>query len=112
MQFTQLAVLLATAGAAMATPVQPTTGLAARDLPDGVTFIASDAISAVDTSVSKRGYVSDSCIGTCWSGCASGMGRFFILATFSIERKLILMSVKCFWNCWDGQKCGYAVGTC
>ncbi len=73
MQFTQLAVLLATVGAVMATPVQPATDLTARDLPAGVTFIASDAISASDDTKTKRGYVSDSCIGTCWSGYSSGM---------------------------------------
>jgi hypothetical protein len=82
MQLTQLAVLLAAAGVAMATPVQAgqeATKLAARDLPAGVTFIASDAISAADTTVSKRGTPTDSCIGTCWSGYSSGMVSLFPL---------------------------------
>ncbi len=77
MQFTQLAALLATAGAAMATPVQPAADLAARDLPAGVTFIASDAISATDNTKTKRGYVSDACIATCYSGYSSGMVSLF-----------------------------------
>ena len=88
MQFTQLAVLLATAGAVMATPVQPATDVAARDLPAGVTFIASDAISASDSAKTKRGYVSDACIGTCWSGYSSGMVSF-VSARGGYEKRLI-----------------------
>ncbi len=77
MQLIQFAVLLATAGAALATPVsvgQTAAEVTARDLPAGVTFIASDAISKADT-ISKRGTPTDSCIGTCWSGYSSGMVR-------------------------------------
>ena len=112
MQFTQLAVLLATAGAVMATPVQPATDVAARDLPAGVTFIASDAISASDSTKTKRGYVSDACIGTCWSGYSSGMVSFVSARGEFATRTNSVSAIQCFWNCWDGQKCGYSVGTC
>ncbi|KAG7288123.1 hypothetical protein NEMBOFW57_007646 [Staphylotrichum longicolle] len=85
MQLTTLTVLLAAAGVAIATPVsagQPASELTPTELPAGVTFIASNAVSGVDHNKSKRGTPTDACIGTCWSGYSSGM------------------------------KCGYKVGTC
>lgn len=76
MQLTTLTVLLAAAGVAIATPVsagQPASELTPTELPSGVTFIASNAVSGVDNNKAKRGGPSDACIGTCWSGYSSGM---------------------------------------
>lgn len=116
MQFTALTVLLAAAGLTIATPVpggEPATEVTTSDLPAGVTFIASNAISSADNNKSKRGTPTDACIGTCWSGYSSGMVSFPIWLVWSRRvKELNDFCQQCFWNCWDGKKCGYSVGTC
>lgn len=79
MQLTTLTVLLATASGILATP------LAARDLPAGVTFVAANnatPAAGADNGNVKRGYVSDACIATCWSGYSSGMVSFYVFSFF------------------------------